>query len=112
MADTTRTQLTAGTGSAAAQPATALLRLVGVSLVETAGSTAVVSFQESASTDLTKELLVVSLAANEAKTVWLPEHGLLCEGGIWVNRVSGTTRVNVYSRVSDTGKDSKLAPYY
>lgn len=110
MADTSRVVLATGTASAAAVAATPNLRLLGFSVTETAASTAAVSFQEAAATDLTKELAAISLAASEARTVWLGEHGLPCPLGIWVNRISGNTRVVVYYRVSDYGKDSGGAP--
>lgn len=111
MADTQRIVLAAGTGSAAAVAPTADLRLIAVSAIETAGSTAAVSIQEGAGTDLTKEVLALSLTANEAKgpLTW-GEHGVPCAGGIWVNRLSGTSRVVVHYRVSDYGKDSGEAP--
>lgn len=112
MADLARVQLAANTTSLAAVAPTALLRLVGVTLIETVGAAAVVSIQEGAGTDLTKEILAQSLTANQALTVWLPEHGTPCVGGIWVNRVSGTTRLVVHYRVSDKGKDSSGAPNY
>jgi len=112
MADTTRVQLAAGTTSAAAVVPTPLLRLIGISVVETVGGAAVVSIQEGATTDTTKEVCALSLAANQAQTLWLSESGVLCEGGIWVNRISGTTRVTVHYRVSDKAKDSFGPPYW
>lgn len=110
MADTQRIVLAAGTGSAAAVAPAANLRLIAVSAIETAGSTAAVSIQEGAGTDLTKEVLALSLSANEAKALPIGEHGVPCAGGIWVNRLSGTSRVVVHYRVSDYGKDSGEAP--
>jgi hypothetical protein len=112
MADLTRVRISANTTSVAAYAPTSLLRLVGVTFIETAGAPALVSIQEGAGTDLAKEILAQSLLANQALTVWLPEHGTPCEGGIWVNRVSGTTRLVVHYRVSDKGKDSGEAPSY
>jgi hypothetical protein len=112
MADTTRAQLASGTGSAAAVAPTPLLRLIGISVAESAGSpaAAAVSIQEGAGTDLTKELCALSLAASEAKTVWLGEHGVPCPGGIWVNRITGSTRVVIHYRVADRDKDSFSPP--
>jgi hypothetical protein len=110
MADTQRIVLPAATTSLAAVAPTANLRLIAVSVIETAGSTAGVSVQEGAGTDLTKEVLAVSLSANEAKVLPVGEHGVPCPTGIWINRLSGTTRVVVHYRVSDYGKDSGEAP--
>lgn len=110
MADTQRVVLPAATTSLAAVVPTANLRLIAVSVIETAGSTAAVSVQEGAGTDLTKEVLALSLSANEAKVLPFGEHGVPCPAGIWVNRLSGTTRVVVHYRVSDYGKDSGEAP--
>lgn len=110
MADTARVVLAAATTSLAAVAPTTNLRLIGFSLTETAASTAAVSIQEGAGTDLTKEVAALSLASGQALTVWLGEHGIPCAGGIWINRTSGTTRVVIHYRVSDYGKDSGSAP--
>lgn len=112
MADTTRVTLASGSTSVAAVAPTARLRLIGYSVSESAGSPAAasISIQESTSTDLTKEMAAVSLAASGSYTAWLGEHGIPCPGGIWINRVSGSTRVVVYYRVSDRDKDSFDAP--
>lgn len=111
MADTQRAVLPAATTSLAAVAPSANLRLIAVSVIETAGSTAQVSIQEGTGTDLTKEILTVSLAADEAKGQHLAgDHGVPCPGGIWVNRLSGTTRIVIHYRVSDYGKDSGQAP--
>lgn len=112
MADTTRVALPAATTSLAAVAATANLRLMGYSVAESAGApaAAAVSIQEGATTDLTKEMAAISLPASEMRTVWLGEHGIPCPLGIWVNRLSGNTRIVIYYRVSDYGKDSGQAP--
>ena len=111
MADTQRIVLPAATTSLAAIAATPNLRLIAVSVIETAGSAALVSVQEGTGTDLTKEVIALSLSANEAKSIHIAgDHGVPCPGGIWVNRLSGTTRVVVHYRVSDYGKDSGEAP--
>jgi hypothetical protein len=112
VADISRVVLASGTGSAAAVAATPLLRLIGVSVIEAAGSpaAAAVSIQEGAGTDLTKEMAAVSLAAAGSSVVWLGEHGVPCPAGIWVNRLTGNTRVVVHYRVSDKGKDSFEPP--
>jgi hypothetical protein len=112
MADTTRITIPSGTTSLAAVAPTARLRLLGYSITESAGSpaAAIVSLQEGASTDLTKEMVGVSLPASGSQTVWLGEHGTPCPGGIWVNRISGSTRIVLYYRISDRDKDSFDAP--
>lgn len=108
MSDTSRVSLAAATTDLAAVAATSLLRLVGVSVIETAGSTAVVSIQEGTSNDTTKELIGISLPANGFSgylPVGDPGVGVPCPGGIWVERVSGTTRITVYYRTFDFARD-------
>lgn len=110
MADTQRINLAANTTDVAAVAATANLRLLGFSITETAGATAALSIQESTANDTTKEMFSVSLSANGTFSLWLGEHGVPCPGGIWIERVTGTTRITVFYRVSDYGKDSGGAP--
>lgn len=110
MADITRTNLAANTTDVAAVAATANLRLLGFSITETAGSTATLSIQEGTSNDTTKEMFGVALSANGTFSLWLGEHGVPCPAGIWVERVTGTTRLTVFYRVSDYAKDSGDAP--
>jgi hypothetical protein len=112
MADTARITIASGTSSLAAAAPTPRLRLLGYSVTESADlpATAIVSIQEGAGTDLTKEMVGVSLLASGSQTVWMGEHGAPCPGGIWVNRISGSTRIVLYYRVSDRDKDSFDAP--
>lgn len=109
MPDISRVNLPAATTDLAAVAPTPLLRLLGVFIIETAGSTATVSVQESAANDVTKELLSVSLAANESKYIALgdPGVGVPCPAGIWVERVTGTTRLTVYYRTFDFARDGR-----
>lgn len=112
MADTTRIRIASGTASAAAVAPTANLRLLGFSITESAGSPAAaqVSIQEGTGADIATEISGVNLAASESAREWYGEHGIPCPGGIYFNRISGTTRAVIYYRVSDYGKDSGSAP--
>lgn len=110
MADTTRAYLAAGTTSLAAVAANPNLRLLGFSAVETAAAVATISIQDAASTTLASEVAGVNLAASESVREWYGEHGIPCPLGIWVNRISGTTRIIIYYRISDSGKDSFSPP--
>lgn len=110
MADTARVYLAANTTSLAAVAANPLLRLLGFSAVETAAATASLSIQDAASTTLASEVAGVNLAASESAREWFGEHGIPCPNGIYVNRISGTTRIVIYYRVSDYGKDSGTSP--
>lgn len=110
MADTARVNLPAATTDIAAVAATPNLRLLGFSITETAGAAATLSIQESAANDITKEMFGVSLSANGIFSLWLGEHGVPCPAGIWIERVTGTTRLTIFYRVSDYGKDSGEAP--
>lgn len=110
MADTSRVYLAAGTTSLAAVAANPNLRLIGFSAVETAAAIATFSIQDAAATTLTSEVVGVNLAASESVREWFGDHGLPCPNGIWVNRISGTTRIIIWYRISDKGKDSYDAP--
>lgn len=112
MADNTYIRLASGTGNAAAVAPTTGLRLLGFSITESAGSPAVaqVSIQEGTSANIANEIAGVNLAASGSAQTWYGEHGIPCPGGIYLNRVSGTTRAVIYYRVSDYGKDSGDAP--
>jgi len=112
MADTARVVLASGTGNAAAVIPTAGLRLLGFSITESAGSPAAakISIQEGAGADITTEIVGVNFAASESVREWYGEHGIPCPGGIYLNRISGSTRAVIYYRVSDYGKDSGQAP--
>lgn len=110
MADISRINLPAATTDIAAVAATPNLRLLGFSITETAGAVASLSIQESAANDTTKELFGITLLANESRSEWFGDHGIPCPAGIWVERITGTTRITIFYRVSDYGKDSGQAP--
>lgn len=69
----------------------------GWSVRETAGAAAVVELYSGTGTS-TPFLAGISLAANGAETDPAPDEGILCEGGIFLNVVSGTVRVSVWAR--------------
>jgi hypothetical protein len=112
MADTTRTTIASGTGNAAVIAPTTGLRLLGFSITEDAGSPAVAraSIQEGASAAINTEIAGINLAASGSLNLWFGEHGIPCPGGIYLNRISGTTRAVFYTRVSDLPKQSYEAP--
>jgi len=112
MADTARVTVASGTSSLAIVAPTVNLRLIGFSVAESAGSPAAcsISLQESAATDLTKEMAAYSLPASGAATVMFGENGIPCPGGIWLNRIAGSCRVVVYYRIPDYAKNSGQPP--
>lgn len=88
----TPTTIASGTTDVEGKPATAGLRLVGLSIGETAGSTAVVTIRHGTANG-DPAVLHISLAANGTVIVPLPAGGIAMASGIWIDRESGTTEL-------------------
>lgn len=91
------TVIAANTTDVEGLPATPGLRLMGYSVGETAGATAVVTIRHG---DANGDPAVghVSLAANGVIVVTLPPGGVACPDGIWIDRESGTTEIVLYTK--------------
>lgn len=101
MSDLTRVNIAAGSTDVTAAAPDPYLRLVGVSILETTGSAGVVvSIQDGATTDTSKEVVAISAGAGSANTVWLSDYGVPCPNGIWVDR-TGSARVVVFYTTRD-----------
>jgi len=73
-------------------------RLMGFSCKETAGAVATISFHNgTANGDPT--IYVVNLNANESRGEWFGPDGIAAAGGIWLQRITGTTQVVGYFKV-------------
>lgn len=74
------------------------VRLCGWSVRETAGATATGRFWSSGTIGQGEIVGGVSLAANAAETQWLGDSGVLCEGGLSYDVLSGAVDLVVYVR--------------
>ena len=87
-----------GTGDVQVLAASTFLRLIGFSVGESAASAATAEIKIHNGTDVNAEVVVpaCNLAADGFGTFWYGPDGIPCEGGIFLNRVSGTTEVVIY----------------
>jgi hypothetical protein len=93
----TVTEIVSGTGDAAAVAASIDLRLVGFSCRETAAATAEFIIRNGTSAS-DPPVAFVKLASGQSLTQWFGEVGLACHNGIYIDRVSGTTHIVVYTK--------------
>ncbi len=74
-------------------PAAAGTRYLGFSARETAGAAAVFSIHNGTGNG-DPILDSISLAANESRSEWYGESGIASAGGIWLQRISGSSQVS------------------
>jgi hypothetical protein len=92
--------VTSGTGDTAVVAATAGLRLLGFACAETAGTPAVAELNLRHGADVSGAILVpVKLLANESRADWFGPDGIAVASGIFLDRVSGTTQITVFTKV-------------
>jgi hypothetical protein len=94
----TYTTVTAGTGDEAGLAAAAGLRLMGLSVRETAGAVATLNV-EHGTANSSPIMDAINLAAAGTVTHWFGPQGLPCAGGIWIERLTGTTQVNLITTI-------------
>jgi hypothetical protein len=94
----TYTTVTAGTGDEAGLAAAAGLRLMGLSVRETAGAVATLNI-EHGTANSSPIMDAINLAAAGTVTHWFGPQGLPCAGGIWIERLTGTTQVNLITTI-------------
>ena len=95
----TSTAVASGTSDVAAVAAAVDLRLLGFSVKEDAGSSAAAEFIIRNGTSTAGAAVVyVKLSANESCRDFFGEQGIACPLGIFVDRISGTTAISVYSK--------------
>jgi hypothetical protein len=95
----TYTTIAAATGDEAGKAAAHGLRLMGLSIRETAGAVATLNI-EHGTANSSPILAAVNLAAAGSIMYWFGPQGLPCEAGVWVERLTGTTQVNLITTVS------------
>jgi hypothetical protein len=94
----TYTTVTAGTGDEAGIAAAAGLRLMGYSIKETAGAVATLLLRHGdAATDTI--MLAENFAAAGSVTRWFGPQGLPVQDGVFIERLTGTTAVTLWTTV-------------
>jgi hypothetical protein len=97
----TPTAIASGSGDAAGVAPTANLRLMGYSVRESAASPDDASFvirHGALASD--PALVFVEVSADQSTTEWLGEDGIACPNGIFIDRVSGSTEIVLYTKVA------------
>ena len=94
----TTTVVAAGSTDEAGVAATANMRLMGYSIKETAGAVATMSLLHGASSAGTA-LAHENFAAAASVTRWFGPQGIPCASGIWIERLTGSTAVVLYTKV-------------
>lgn len=95
----TTTVVAAGTGDEAGVAANTNLRLMGYSIKETAAGVATLSLLNGASSAGTA-VVHLNLAAAGSDTKWFGPQGIPCPLGVWIERLTGTTAVILYTRLA------------
>lgn len=90
----TYTTIAAGTGDEAGHAAATELRLMGLSVRETAGAVATLNI-EHGTANSSPVLAAINLAAAGSTVLWFGPQGLPCASGIWIERLTGTTQVHL-----------------
>ena len=94
----TYTTIAAASGDEAGKAATPLLRLMGVSVRETAAGVATLNIEHGIANS-SPIMIPINLAAAGSVTLWFGSQGLPCAGGIWIERLTGTTQVVLITTV-------------
>lgn len=94
----TYTTVAAGTTDEAGVAATENLRLMGLSVRETAAAAATLNI-EHGTANSSPIMDAINLAASSSTTHWFGPQGLPCSGGIWIERLTGTTQVNLITAI-------------
>lgn len=94
----TYTTIAAATGDEAGVAATTGLRLMGYSVRETAAGVATLNIQHGAAS-ATPIMAAENLAAAGSVVRWFGPQGLPCGSGIWIERLTGTTQVNLITAI-------------
>ena len=94
----TTTVVAASATDEAGVAATANMRLMGYSIKETAGAVATMSLLHGASAAGTA-LAHENFAAAGSETRWFGPQGIPCASGVWIERLTGSTAVVLYTKV-------------
>lgn len=94
----TYTTIASGTGDEAGKAAATGLRLMGLSIRETAAGAATLNI-EHGTANSSPVLDAINLAASASVTHWFGPQGLPCDDGIWIERLTGSTQVNLITAI-------------
>lgn len=94
----TTTVIASASGDEAGVAAATGLRLMGYSIKEMAAGVATLSLLNGASSGGTA-LVHVNLAAAGSTVQWFGPQGIPADSGIWVERLTGSTAVILYSKI-------------
>lgn len=94
----TYTTIAAATGDEAGLAAATGLRLMGYSVRETAAGAATLNI-EHGTANSSPIMAAINLAAAGSVAQWFGPQGLPCDGGIWIERLTGTTQVNLITAI-------------
>ena len=94
----TYTTKAAATADEAGVAAAANLRLMGVSVTEGAAGAAVVNIEHGAANS-SPVMVSFKLLASTGKELWFGPQGLPCPNGVWIERISGNTEVNLITAI-------------
>ena len=94
----TYTTIAAGTTDEAGIAAAHGLRLMGWSVRETAAAVATLNIQHGAAS-ATPIMAAINLAAAGSDKAWYGPQGLPCAGGVWIERLTGTTQVHLITTI-------------
>lgn len=97
-ANYTYTTIASASGDEAGIAATAGLRLMGVSVRETAAGVATLNI-EHGTANSSPIMVAFNLAAAGSDMQWFGPQGLPCAGGIWIERLTGSTQVNLITTI-------------
>lgn len=95
----TYTTIAAATGDEAGVAASHGLRLMGYSVRETAAGVATLNI-EHGTANSSPIMAAINLAAAGSDIQWFGPQGLPCSSGIWIERLTGTTQVNLITMIS------------
>lgn len=100
-APATATNAASGTADVQMLPATTSLRLMGYSSKENAGSPVNAEFiLRNGTSTADTPLAHVKLGPNESVRDWFGPGGLIASGGIYLDRISGTTDITIHTVVA------------
>jgi len=94
----TTTNIASASTDEAGVAATADMRLMGYSIKETAASTATMSLHNGTSAS-GAALAYINLASGGSVTEWFGPQGIPCAGGVWIERLTGSTAVILHTKV-------------
>jgi hypothetical protein len=75
------------------------LRLLGVSVRETAAAAATLNIEHGVANS-SPVMVPINVAASSSVTLWFGPQGLPCANGVWLERLSGSTLVTLITTIA------------